>query len=142
MIEYGPDVNNSKALVASLNIRKNVRWFPMMSRKDIMTGLSLCDIGTGDFHMGSIYGGVNYEVLAMAKPFLHFRNDNYYKDYGHELYPLMNAKTADDITSALVDYKKRPDFFKEMGEQGRKWLQKYAIDMPLDRYLSIINEQL
>jgi len=138
MCEYGPDVGASKKLIAELGIETQVRWFPPMSRKDIMIGIHLSDIGCGDFQIGSLLGGVNYEVLATGKPFMHYRDDDLYKNLSHELYPLMNVNTPDEMTHALCDYMARPDYYKEMGIQGRQWLQKYAIDYPVDEYVKLI----
>lgn len=136
--EYGSDVNETKRLVHELGIEGQVFWFPQMMRKDIMVGLNLSDIGTGEFHMSWLSCGTIYETLAMAKPLMHYREDRLYKHHYSELYPMIHIKTPEDVAGALHDYLKRPDYYKEMGEKGREWLQQYAIDYPLNEYMKII----
>src|SRR5207249_1476051 len=75
MFEYGDDVEETKSLVRALDIEKNVRWFPAMYRKDLMVGLSLSDIGCGEFAISCFGAGTVYETLAMGKPLLHYRDD-------------------------------------------------------------------
>lgn len=136
--EYGADVDASKKLVCDLGIEKQVFWFPQMMRKEIMIGLSLADIGTGEFHMSWLSCGTIYETLAMAKPLMHYREDKLYEKRYPELYPMIRVKTAEDITRALHDYAARPAYYKKMGEEGRSWLQRHAIDDPLNAYLKIM----
>ncbi len=136
--EYGPDVASSKRLIQDLGIEKNVYWFPKMSRKEIMVGLSLSDIGTGEFHMSWLSCGTIYETLAMAKPLMHFREDHLYEGHFPELYPMMHARTAEDISKGLHDYVARPKYYREMGGKGRIWLQSIAIDPAIKSYVQMM----
>jgi hypothetical protein len=137
-LEYGRDVVASKALIAELGIASNVFWFPQMARKDLMVGLNLSDIGTGEFHRSWFSFGTMYETLAMAKPFLHYRNDELYRDFYPEMYPLMNARTDHEIAAQLQDFRNRPEHFRELGERGRQWFEKFVIGDVLDAYMRII----
>ncbi len=139
-VEYGRDVLASKALVAELGIEKNVFWFPQMARKDLMVGLSLADIGTGEFHRSWFSFGTMYENLAMARPFMHYRDDSLYRSSYAELYPLINVHSDADISAALEDYLARPDDYRALGEAGRRWLQKYVIEDVVDSYIRLIEE--
>lgn len=141
MIEYGTDVRETKRLVHALGIDGYVAWFPQMPRKEIMLGISLCDIGTGDFSLGSLLGGVNYEVLAMGKPFMHYCNIESYRDSPIPLYPMMNVCDEVDIENSLLDYLSRPEFYQGMGAEGRLWLQERCIDYPVKEYLRIMREK-
>jgi glycosyltransferase involved in cell wall biosynthesis len=136
--EYGSDVQASRDLVSELGIADHVHWFPRMTRKEIMVGLSLADIATGEFHHSWLACGTIYEALAMAKPLLHYRDDRLYEGRVAELYPLMNARSAEEIAAALKDFQQRPDHYREMGLRGRDWFQRFAVDEPLDAYLRVI----
>lgn len=138
MFEYGFDVQETKRLVMELGIEDNVRWFPVLPRKELMVGLSLCDIGAAEFSLSWVGGGTIFETLAMGKPLMSYRVDNLYYDQYPELYPLMNVKDSLSITRALQDYPERPDYYKKMGERSRKWLQKYVIDIPVREYIKLI----
>lgn len=141
MFEYGADVKETKKLVQDSGIENYVRWFPLVFRKEIMIGISLADIGAAEFGMDWMSYGTAYEILAMGKPLMHHRNDETYKDLYPELYPMINASTPDEITNALVDYVHNREFYKKMGEDGRRWFQKYAVDYPMEKYLEIMREK-
>ena len=136
--ERGVDVNETKRLTRELGLEDRVFWFPQMARKDVMVGLSLADVGSGEFNWSWLSCGTVYETLAMAKPLMHYRDDSLYRHHYQELYPLMNVHTEEEIAEALADYLRRPDYYRSMGEQGRAWFQRYAIDEPLDEYVRII----
>lgn len=138
--ERGVDINETKKLIRELGIEKQVYWFPLMARKDVMVGLSLADIGSGEFEWSWLSCGTIYETLAMAKPLMHYREDDLYKGYYPELYPMINIRSAEDVPKALADYVARPDYYKEMGEKGREWLQRYAIDQPINEFVRIIKD--
>lgn len=136
--DYGRDVGATKKLIQSLGIEDKVCWLPLLPRKEIMVGLSLCDIGTGDFEHGWSSNGVIFEILAMAKPLMHYRNDSLYDDVYPELYPLINVKSADDIANSLHDYMTQRAYYRSMGERGRVWYQQYGVDEPLKIFMDII----
>lgn len=129
LAEYGIDVAASRALISELGIADRTFWFPQMPRKEIMIGLSLCDVGTGEFSIGWNAGGTMYETLAMGKPLLHYRDDA--KFVGQELYPMMNASSADQICDKLSDYVRRTAYYEEMGRNGRAWLARHVTVEPL-----------
>lgn len=139
LFEYGADVKATKQLIIDLNIEKNVYWFPKMSRKELMIGLSHADIGASEFANSWLFCGTVIESLAMEKPLLHYREDNLYTDHYPKLYPLMNAKTDYDISQHLNNYVNNPSTYKNMGKEGKKWLEKFFIDKPLKQIIKIIS---
>ena len=139
--EYGSDVQASRDLVAELGIAERVHWFPRMARKEIMVGLSLADVATGEFHHSWLVCGTIYEAQALAKPLLHYREDRLYEGHVPELYPLMNAREPEEIAAALGDYVRRPGQYREMGRRGREWFQRYAVDESVEAYLRVIGAQ-
>ncbi len=137
--EYGQEVDESKKLISELGIDDSVVWMPLMDRKELMVGLSLCDIGTGEFHTSCLGAGVIFETLALAKPLMHYRVDS---DFAHAyptLYPILNASSPEDIHRHLSDYWKNPEPFKEIGRQGRNWLIKELNDRVIDAYIDQMN---
>ena len=72
IVEYGPDVAATKRLCEELGISDSVRWLPVMSRKEIMIFLKLCDVGVGQFYRkpGMIWAGTGWETLAAGRPLL------------------------------------------------------------------------
>jgi glycosyltransferase involved in cell wall biosynthesis len=136
--EYGKDVELSRALAHELGIGNRIQWFPRMPRKDIMVGMALADMGTGEFGLSYFSCGTIYETLAMAKPLLHHRDDSLYAEEYPEMYPMVHANTIEEIAGALIESVDDPGRVREIGEGGRAWLQKHMVDIPLREYGSIL----
>lgn len=138
-LEYGADVQESKNLIQELGIKEKVFWFPKMQRKDLMFGIYFSDICTGEFDKSWLVFGTILEAMVMGKPILHYRDDSLYKAYP-ELYPLINAKSAEEISRSLSDYVSNPEKYKEMGRKARQWFLKYIVEQPVDQIVQIIEE--
>lgn len=139
MLEFGSDVTASKALVKELGIEEHVFWFPAMSRKDIMYLVSKIDLGSGEFGRSYLTFGTIIECMIMGKPVIHYRQDELYTGQYPELYPLINAKYADDIAEKLSYYYHHRAELHEMGHQAQQWVKKYFIDRPLKRIMEVLN---
>jgi glycosyltransferase involved in cell wall biosynthesis len=137
-LEYGPDASATRQLAEELGVAGDVYWFPLMSRKDLMVGLSLADMGCGEFGRSCLSCGTVYETLAMAKPLLHHREDALYQADYPELYPMLNVRTAGDVADAFASWAADPAGAAKMGRQGRDWLQRFAIEAPLAEYMALI----
>ncbi len=138
LVEYGTDVEKSKELIKELGIASNVKWLPKMFRKDIMAAISECDICVGELgpRFWFSYSCI-CEFIAMKKPVIHHRNDAHYKKLGLELYPMVDASTAEEVCSAFENYRKDPAPFRKMGEEASEWLQKRT-KASLDIYEGIL----
>lgn len=139
LFEYGMDVESSKKMVAELGIAERVKWMPKMQRKEIMFGIRNADVVCGEFKNSWLTCGVVNETLAMGKPLLHFRNDNLYQHDYPELYPLLNAQTADEICMQLDRYIHQRQTIEEQALEGIKWLETYSVKRPVDLICSFID---
>jgi glycosyltransferase involved in cell wall biosynthesis len=137
-LEYGLHVAESKALVRELRIEENVKWYPMMPRKDLMAGLAMADIACAEFENSWIASGVLYEAMALGKPILAHRVDSLYQASQPDLYEIMNAKEPVAIADRLEAYWRDPNAFKAMGERGRDWYRTWVVAKPLDKYVALI----
>lgn len=140
MLEYGIDVNESKKLITELGIENNVRWLPKMYRKDIMVGISMCDIGVGQLKISALTYGSICEFLAMGKPTIHHCNAELYKNHYKELYPTIDARTPEQVKQGLKLLIENKAMAKEMGEKGQAWFDEYVIKQPVERIIYAIEE--
>lgn len=140
LFEYSVDVDESKKLIRDLALEGHVYWFRLLRRKDLMACLSLADIGTSQFTHSYLANGVVCENLAMAKPLMGLRQDDLYKNDHAELYPMIHIEKPGDVTVALIDYMKRPGYYRDMGEQGRQWLQTHVVERSVDAFVEMIEE--
>jgi hypothetical protein len=138
LFEYGADVDAAKELVGDLGITRFVHWFPATVRREVMIGLSLCDVACGEFAMSGVYSGAICEALAMSKPVLSWRDDEQYMCYFDELYPMLNARTPSEVANRLTQAYEDPQLRKTLGESGSHWMMKYCIDRPMKKILELI----
>lgn len=140
-MEYGKDVQRTKALIRDLDIEHAVAWFPPMYRKDIMVGLAMADIVCGQFENNWIMSGVLYEALVLGKPILAYRDDSEYESMYSWLYPIMHAREPQTIVAQLERYLENPSACKKLGEEGREWYQQEVVNKSLDKYMAYISER-
>jgi glycosyltransferase involved in cell wall biosynthesis len=138
LVEYGGDVEATKELIRDLGVEKQVLWLPSCLRKDLMVGMSLADIGSGQFGESYLTSGVVNETLAMAKPLLSHRIDrDYLSEYG-DLYPMLHSPNPQAVTAHLTAYSDRSEEISRMGQQGMEWHQKRCIDEPVDLLVKLL----
>lgn len=136
MLEYGPDVERSRALVAELGIEENVTWLPLMARKEVFLGISQADIVCGEFAQSWNFGGTIIEGIALAKPLLHFRKDSLYPK--EDLFPIINVYTAEEMTDGMERYMADRDGFKKMGHEAYTWFRTRILEGSIDRYTELV----
>jgi hypothetical protein len=141
MFEYGEDVSRSKKLIEELNLGSYITWMPLMPRREILVGISLCDIGVGELDSSYFSYGAIFEFLAMAKPVIHYRCDDFYKGLKENMYPMYNANTSEQIYNILRVYKHNPEKFKQVGIKAHEWFVKEAVEKPLSLIIKQINEK-
>jgi glycosyltransferase involved in cell wall biosynthesis len=137
MLEYGGDVLNSKKLISELQIADKVIWFPKMYRKDIMYLIKNVDVCSGEFNDSYLTFGTIIEAMIMGKPVVHYREDELYKEYP-ELYPLYNAREANDIFLSLKDAFLNEEKRQKIGLEAKNWVKKYFIENPLEELIKVI----
>ena len=136
--EYGTSVQQSKALARHLDIEDTVHWFPIARRKDLMGGILLADIVCSEFVHSWLTGGVIFEALAMSRPLLGYRDDALYQPRSGDLYPMLNASTAEDISARLQEYMADPSRHRAAAAMGRQWYAERVVTPVVDRYVDYV----
>jgi hypothetical protein len=137
-IEYGPDVSASQRLVHELGVTDSVVWMPKMLRKDLMVGLALCDVVCGEFEHSWIASGVLYEALVAARPILAWREDDIYRADFPWLYPILNARSVEQIAARLDEAARDVSRARQIGQSGAAWYQEQVVRKAVDRYVTYI----
>jgi hypothetical protein len=142
LFEYGEDVQRSKDLINKLEIEQYVSWLPLMPRKEIMVGISLCDIGVGELDSSYFSYGAIFEFMAMAKPIIHYRDDSLYESRKNNMYPMFNANSSAQVNNHLSAYRANPAKFRAVGQQAHKWFIDEAINKPINIICKLIDEKI
>lgn len=142
MVEYGSDVAESKKLIKELGCESRCLWIPVTTRKDIMSFISLADIGAGEFGHSWLTYGTILEYMAMGVPIMHYRDDSLYASMPDQLYKMYNARNPEDIVSVLELFRKDPSEFKRTGLASREWFRRVAIEKPLNFYREFVLNQV
>lgn len=138
LFEYGPDVDETRALVRQLGIQNQVAWFPMMSRRDIMGLLEHADIGGSEF-AGMYWGGCGWEFLASGVPMLHQLNDTEsYRATEYGLPPFFNVHSSGDIAQVMLDHDRAA--LKRIGQGGRDWFDAHHGSALARRYAALLTQ--
>lgn len=130
VVEYGPDVEASKKLVAELGIERHVLWLPKMPRREIMLLLKMSDIGVGEFYVdpGVIWGGTGWEVLAAGRPLLqsfNFTQEGFESEFGQPAPPILDAKSPAELANQLTAMYLSPELRRSISQASLDWFNQY-----------------
>lgn len=130
ILEYGPDVENTRNLIAELGLDDFVVWVPKTSRKNLMWLLQRVSVGVGEFidSPNTIWGGTGWEVLASGKPLLQgflFESEDFEEMMHYPEPPLLKVKSQDDVFNHLIDMASHPSKAREIGLASKEWFNKY-----------------
>lgn len=130
ILEYGPDVQETKKLIASLGIEKFVVWLPKMKRKEIMWLISKSNIVCGEFHVlpRTIWGSTGWEALAAGKPLLQyfdFEEGEFFNSYNIPEPPILKVKKQEDIFFHLNEIARNKESREKITKETLLWFKKY-----------------
>jgi hypothetical protein len=130
IIEYGPDILETKELISTLGISESVVWLPKLSRKELLLILQKVDIGVGQFYdiPKMHWGGAGWEVIASGKPLIQgfiFEDGDFEKIYGYPPPPILKVKGEDEILQKLLYLAEHPERSVSIGKETKRWFNKY-----------------
>jgi len=130
ILEYGPDIEATKALSTELGIEHAMTWLPKMARRELMSLIAACDIGVGEFYRdhGVLWGGTGWEVLSQGKPLLqsyNFDDGEYEAIFGYPPPPMLPVKSRDCILRHLIDMADHAEKRKAIGRGAAEWFGRY-----------------
>lgn len=147
IVEYGPDVEETKELVAQLGVQASVTWLPKMPRRELMWLLARVSIGVGEFMNPRcmIWGGTGWETLACGKPFLQgfrFEDGEFERIYGHPPPPMLPVGTESDVFENLLFVADHPDMAADIGVRAREWFNTHNGIALAKKWLALATDPL
>ena len=145
LLEYGPDVDDTKRLCRELGIEADVLWLPKMPRKELLYVIGCCTIGVGEFRVGKgmMWGGTGWEVLAMGKPLLQscpFSSEEFGAWFGHELPPMLEVREPEDVGRHLIECLDSPAICSDLGDRALAWFRVHQGRELAAEWLALLEE--
>jgi glycosyltransferase involved in cell wall biosynthesis len=135
-IAHGPDLAESRRLVAELGIGHAVDWIEPVQRRELVPLYGMADIVLDQFVLGG-YGGCTLEALACARAV--FAN----VDGGADSPPVVNVSTEDQIYGALLEHTKNAGALRAIGQASRRWmLANHDARTVMRRYIALYDTVL
>lgn len=130
ILEYGPDVQETKKLIESFGIENFVFWLPKMKRKEIMWLINKSTVVCGEFHVlpRTIWGSTGWEALAGGKPLLQyfdFEDNEFINSYNIPEPPVLKVKKQEDILFHLNDIACNKERCDNFNRETLLWFKKY-----------------
>lgn len=139
MLDYGSDVDASRALIAELGIQESVLWLGKMERRALICLIDQVDLGAGEFGRSYLSFGTIMEAMIRGRAVIHHREDALYRPYG-DLYPMIHARSAEEIAQGLEFAYKNRERVQDMGQQAKRWVEEKFVRRPLDEIEARIQE--
>ncbi len=129
MVDLGPkshSYNRDKTLelIKELNLEKKITILPLLSKEQIIEWYNAADVVVDQFKLGS-FGLSTAEAMSCAKSVMVYFDEEIGKECYHDMPPVLNAKTKEDIIeqiSSAYDHKRE---LKKIGMKARDWMLKY-----------------
>jgi glycosyltransferase involved in cell wall biosynthesis len=141
LCEYGADTEHTKNLVSDLGLEGFVHWFPIMSRKELVAGISMATFVADQFRegMSATSAGTTNEALAYGTPVItntdgaiHSEDDPYFGC------PILEALKMEEIYEYFQDYAKKPSKYKKIGRLSKKWFDENLGEGLAQKYLGLL----
>ena len=144
LVEYGPDIDAAKKLIAKLGIEKYVTWLPKMKRKEILWLIERVSIVSGEFYdvKKMIWGGTGWEALASGRPFLqafHFSEGEFEEIFGYPPPPILQVKEKGDILKHFLDVLDNPKKISLLADVSKQWFETYNGNGIARQWLSLLH---
>ena len=129
-VAYGPDVERTRGLCKELGVEADVRWLPVMPRRELMCLLRACSVGVGEFTVtpGALWGGTAWEVLAAGRPLLqafNFEPGAFDQVFGHPPPPMLHVDGPAAVTTHLIRMADEPQARHDLGEAAAAWFERH-----------------
>lgn len=131
LVEWGKDVQASKALCAELGIEESVVWLPLLKRKEIYWIMkNCCTIAVGDFvcSPGEYWGSSAFEALSIGVPVMqtvNFTDKNFRESFDAPLPLFLDVKNDLDVTEHLIRVFLAPNETREKFSENEVWFNRH-----------------
>jgi hypothetical protein len=146
LVEWGMDVDASKALVSELGIEQLVSWIPPMNKKSLWHQYCRSHAVLDQFSLPAL-GGVGFEVLALGRRLITKIDVDQLKLFFGCAPPVFSGTDVMELTNSIRSVVLDPEDKAQKGMAGRQWIKDYhsarrIVALQANVYLSLIGEKL
>ena len=140
--EWGLEVDRSKALITSLGIQRNVLWVDPMPKLQLIEAYRAADIVLDQFLIGT-FGAVAPEAMACGTPVVMAFEADLHRWCFPVLPPVVDARTPEEIQSALQLLADDRAERERLGGAGRVWVEDHhSARLVVERQLGLYGKVL
>jgi glycosyltransferase involved in cell wall biosynthesis len=142
LFDWGQEVDRSRRLVQELGVEGNVRWSPPMPKVRLIDAYRAADVVCDQFLIGT-FGAVAPEAMACGTPVVMAFDPDLHAWCFPELPPVVDARTPEEISSALRRLAEDDGERVRLGQLGREWVERHhGWRLVVDRHLEIYEQAL
>jgi glycosyltransferase involved in cell wall biosynthesis len=124
LLEWGKEVDRSRALIQELGIGPQVLWRPVVSGKSLCRAMQSADVVIDQFVLG-VFGSTVPQAMATGAPVISSYDEAKNAWAFPAAPPILRASCADEIAGHLQTMFADPQKRRAVGEAGRKWFQAH-----------------
>jgi glycosyltransferase involved in cell wall biosynthesis len=142
LLEWGLELDRSRALIRELGIESNVRWTAPLPKLRLIDAYRAADIVLDQFLIGT-FGAVAPEAMACGRPVVMAFQPEIHEWCFPELPPVVDAREPEQIYQALERLAGDEEERARLGRSAREWVERHhGWRLVVERHLSIYEEIL
>jgi glycosyltransferase involved in cell wall biosynthesis len=123
-VEWGREVNDSRALIRELGLEANVEWVPTMGKQELWQRYCTAHAVLDQFVMPAL-GGVGFEAMTLGSRLVTRLDVATLALFFGRAPDAFQASTPQEVADALIRVIEDPLDREGMGERAREWISKY-----------------
>lgn len=140
--EWGTELGRSRALIEELGIGRNVCWLRPLPKLRLIDAYRAADVVLDQFLIGT-FGAVAPEAMACGTPVVMAFDSEIHRWCFSELPPVVDARTPEQIYSALRRLAEDDGERARLAQLGREWIERHhGWRLVADRHIKIYDEVL
>lgn len=124
LVEWGQDVEASKALIREFDHAEAVEWVPPMGKQDLWRAYCTCHAVLDQFVLPAL-GGVGFETLALGCRLISHIDEPTLKHFFGAAPPVLPAADVDDVVDSISKILDDPLDLAGIGGAGRDWIDQW-----------------
>ena len=140
--DWGLEVDRSRALISRLGIDRNVRWVDPLPKLQLIEAYRAADVVLDQFLIGT-FGAVAPEAMSCGTPVVMAFDAEHHRWCFPALPPVVDARTPEEIRSALQRLAEDPAERARLARAGRAWVEEHhSSRMVVERQLALYGKVL